>query len=78
MYFEEDSGVEYVYKEPKVTSLAEVSERLYHQYCEKFGHEVVKIIMDSAPVSENRLHFNRNFILFYSNSYFAQFQYVTS
>jgi hypothetical protein len=50
-YFEEDSGVEYVYKEPKVTSLSEISERLYHLYCDKFGQDVVKIIMDSVPVS---------------------------
>ena len=50
-YFEEDSGVEYVYKEPKVTSLSEISERLYRLYCEKFSQDVVKIIMDSAPVS---------------------------
>ena len=50
-YFEEDSGVEYVYKEPKVTSLSEISERLYRLYCDKFSQDVVKIIMDSAPVS---------------------------
>lgn len=49
-YFEEDSGVEYVYKEPKVTSLSEISERLYKQYCDKFGQDVVKMIQDSTPV----------------------------
>jgi hypothetical protein len=55
-YFEEESGVEYVYKEPKVTSLSEISERLYHLYCDKFGHDVVKIIMDSVPVSTVWFH----------------------
>lgn len=55
-YFEEDSGVEYVYKEPKVTSLSEISERLYHLYCDKFGQDVVKIIMDSVPVSAVRFY----------------------
>lgn len=50
-YFEDEAGKEYVYKEPKVTSLAEISERLYHQYCDKFGKEVVKMIMDSNSVS---------------------------
>ena len=50
-YFEEEIRVEYVYKEPKVTSLSEISERLYRLYCEKFSQDVVKIIMDSAPVS---------------------------
>ncbi|XP_023704534.1 dedicator of cytokinesis protein 9 isoform X3 [Cryptotermes secundus] len=54
-YFEEDSGVEYVYKEPKVTSLSEISERLYHLYCDKFGQDVVKIIMDSVPINRSEL-----------------------
>ncbi|KAF5297752.1 hypothetical protein FQR65_LT09926 [Abscondita terminalis] len=49
-YFEEDSGVEYVYKEPKVTSLSEISERLNKQYSEKFGYEVVKMIQDSVAI----------------------------
>ncbi len=50
-YFEEENAVEYVYKEPKVTSLIEISERLSKQYKDKFGAEVVKMIMDSCPVS---------------------------
>lgn len=51
IYFEEDSGVEYIYKEPKLTSLSEISERLYKQYKDKFGAESVKMIQDSSPVS---------------------------
>ncbi|XP_067007867.2 dedicator of cytokinesis protein 9 [Anabrus simplex] len=54
-YFEEDSGVEYIYKEPKVTSLSEISERLHQLYSDKFGQELVKIIMDSAPINSNDL-----------------------
>lgn len=54
-YFEDDSGLEYVYKEPKVTSLSEISERLYKQYCEKLGQEVVKMIQDSTPVIQSDL-----------------------
>ncbi|KAB7505571.1 Dedicator of cytokinesis protein 9 [Armadillidium nasatum] len=54
-YFEEEAGKAYVYKEPKVTSLAEISERLYHQYCEKFGKESVKMIMDSNFVDADEL-----------------------
>lgn len=54
-YFEEDSGSEYVYKEPKVTSLSEVSERLNKQYCEKFGYDVIKLIQDSSPVNQTEL-----------------------
>ncbi|KAK4319158.1 hypothetical protein Pmani_009878 [Petrolisthes manimaculis] len=54
-YFEDEAGKEYVYKEPKVTSLAEISERLYHQYCDKFGKEAVKMIMDSNYVEADEL-----------------------
>ncbi|XP_075153497.1 dedicator of cytokinesis protein Ziz isoform X2 [Haematobia irritans] len=54
-YFEEDHAVEYVYKEPKLTSLSEISERLAKQYKEKFGADVVKMIMDSSPVDINEL-----------------------
>ncbi|KAL1123769.1 hypothetical protein AAG570_001542 [Ranatra chinensis] len=54
-FFEQDSGVEYVYKEPKVTPLSEISERLLHQYNNKFGSGSVKIIMDSAPIVESDL-----------------------
>ncbi|XP_017854230.1 dedicator of cytokinesis protein 9 isoform X11 [Drosophila busckii] len=55
MYFEEDHGIEYVYKEPKLTSLSEISERLAKQYKEKFGADVVKLIMDSSPVKVDEL-----------------------
>lgn len=51
IYFEEDNGVEYIYKEPKLTSLSEISERLYKQYKDKLGADYVKMIMDSSPVS---------------------------
>ncbi|KAG5877389.1 hypothetical protein JTB14_028000 [Gonioctena quinquepunctata] len=54
-YFEEENASEYVYKEPKVTSLSEISERLYEQYCDKFGQEVVKMIQDSTPVNQAEL-----------------------
>lgn len=49
-YFEEENSIEYVYKEPKVTSLSEIDERLFKQYCDKFGQDVVKMIQDSTPV----------------------------
>lgn len=54
-YFGEDSGKEYIYKEPKVTSLPEISERLHRMFCEKFGKESVKIIMDSNQVNPDDL-----------------------
>ncbi|XP_059484145.1 dedicator of cytokinesis protein 9 isoform X2 [Neocloeon triangulifer] len=43
---ENTQGVEYIYKEPKVTSLAELSERLTHQFASKFGPGAVKIVCD--------------------------------
>ncbi|KAA0195443.1 hypothetical protein HAZT_HAZT004397 [Hyalella azteca] len=55
LHFEDEAGKEYIYKEPKVTSLAEVSERLYQQYCDKFGKENVKMIMDSNAVDLEEL-----------------------
>ncbi|XP_055302716.1 dedicator of cytokinesis protein 9 isoform X2 [Sitodiplosis mosellana] len=55
IYFEEDSGVEYIYKEPKLTSLSEISERLYKQYKDKYGADCVKMIQDSSPVNVNDL-----------------------
>lgn len=54
-YFEEENGQEYIYKEPKVTSLSEISERLLRLYSEKFGSENVKMIMDSVPVDVSEL-----------------------
>ncbi|XP_077554523.1 dedicator of cytokinesis protein Ziz isoform X2 [Haemaphysalis longicornis] len=54
-YFGEDSEKEYIYKEPKVTSLPEISERLHRMFCEKFGKESVKMIMDSNQVNPSEL-----------------------
>uniref|UniRef100_A0A336LXY2 CSON007578 protein n=2 Tax=Culicoides sonorensis TaxID=179676 RepID=A0A336LXY2_CULSO len=55
LYFEEESGIEYIYKEPKVTALSEISERLCRQYKEKLGADVVKMIMDSNTVDVSEL-----------------------
>uniref|UniRef100_A0A672SMS3 Dedicator of cytokinesis protein 11-like n=1 Tax=Sinocyclocheilus grahami TaxID=75366 RepID=A0A672SMS3_SINGR len=52
--FEED-GKEYIYKEPKLTSLPEISHRLIGLYGEKFGAENVKIIQDSNKVNQKDL-----------------------
>ncbi|TRZ05692.1 hypothetical protein HGM15179_021415, partial [Zosterops borbonicus] len=42
---------EYVYKEPKLTGLSEISLRLLKLYGEKFWSETVKIIQDSNKVN---------------------------
>lgn len=51
IYFEDDHGIEYIFKEPKVTSLSEISLRLKKQFEDKFGADVVKMIMDSNQVN---------------------------
>lgn len=49
-FFEEEDGKEYIYKEPKLTGLSEISHRLLTLYGDKFGPENVKIIQDSNKV----------------------------
>lgn len=49
-FFEEEDGKEYVYKEPKLTGLSEISQRLLTLYGDKFGQENVRIVQDSNKV----------------------------
>lgn len=49
-FFEEEEGKEYIYKEPKLTGLSEISQRLMKLYADKFGADNVKIIQDSNKV----------------------------
>lgn len=51
-FFDEESGKEFVYKEPKVTSLSEISERLRDIFGKKFGHENIRLIMSEKEVDE--------------------------
>ena len=53
-FFEEEEGKEYIYKEPKLTGLSEISQRLLKLYADKFGADSVKIIQDSNKVEENQ------------------------
>lgn len=50
-FFEEEDGKEYIYKEPKLTGLSEISQRLLTLYGEKFGQDNVRIIQDSNKVN---------------------------
>ncbi|XP_047440248.1 dedicator of cytokinesis protein 11 isoform X2 [Mugil cephalus] len=54
-FFEEEDGKEYIYKEPKLTGLSEISQRLMALYEDKFGPENVKIIQDSNKVNPKEL-----------------------
>uniref|UniRef100_A0A8B9CRB4 Dedicator of cytokinesis 10 n=1 Tax=Anser brachyrhynchus TaxID=132585 RepID=A0A8B9CRB4_9AVES len=54
-FFEEEEGKEYIYKEPKLTGLSEISQRLLKLYADKFGIDNVKIIQDSNKVNPKDL-----------------------
>ncbi|XP_027390203.1 dedicator of cytokinesis protein 11-like [Bos indicus x Bos taurus] len=54
-FLEEEDEKEYIYKEPKLTGLSEISLRLVKLYGEKFGTENVKIIQDSDKVNVKEL-----------------------
>ncbi|KAJ3585738.1 hypothetical protein NHX12_014457 [Muraenolepis orangiensis] len=54
-FFEEEDSKEYIYKEPKLTGLSEISQRLLALYGDKFGPENVRIIQDSNKVNPKDL-----------------------
>ncbi|XP_058146190.1 LOW QUALITY PROTEIN: dedicator of cytokinesis protein 6 [Dasypus novemcinctus] len=53
---------EFVYKEPSITKLAEISHRLEEFYTERFGEDVVEIIKDSNPVDKSKLEPQKAYI----------------
>ncbi|XP_078387616.1 dedicator of cytokinesis protein 7 isoform X1 [Cetorhinus maximus] len=53
---------EFVYKEPSITKLAEISYRLEEFYRDQFGEEAVEIIKDSNPVDKAKLDPNKAYI----------------
>ncbi|OBS75940.1 hypothetical protein A6R68_17609, partial [Neotoma lepida] len=53
---------EFVYKEPAITKLAEISHRLEGFYGERFGEDVVEVIKDSNPVDKCKLDPNKAYI----------------
>ncbi|MCP9262223.1 Dedicator of cytokinesis protein 6 [Dirofilaria immitis] len=53
-YFRVD-GVEFIYKEPAITKLSEISHRLDAFYTDRFGKGIVEVIKDSNVVDRNRL-----------------------
>lgn len=63
-FFEDEDGKEYIYKEPKLTPLSEISQRLLKLYSDKFGSENVKMIQDSGKVRPCLEMFQNNIILF--------------
>ncbi|KAM8903387.1 dedicator of cytokinesis protein 10 isoform 1-T1 [Spinachia spinachia] len=54
-FFEEEESKEFIYKEPKLTGLSEISQRLLKLYSDKFGADNVKMIQDSNKVNTKDL-----------------------
>ncbi|XP_071951747.1 dedicator of cytokinesis protein 9-like isoform X5 [Antedon mediterranea] len=55
MYFGADDGKQYIYKEPKVTGLVDISQRLVSLFGNKFGVDNVELIRDSGKVDQSKL-----------------------
>uniref|UniRef100_H2YGG2 DOCKER domain-containing protein n=1 Tax=Ciona savignyi TaxID=51511 RepID=H2YGG2_CIOSA len=53
--FEEEDGKQYIYKEPKLTQLSEISQRLQYTYGTKYGSENVRLIQESGKVNRKEL-----------------------
>ncbi|XP_029419625.1 dedicator of cytokinesis protein 6 isoform X4 [Nannospalax galili] len=66
---------EFVYKEPSITKLAEISHRLEEFYTERFGEDAVEIIKDSNPVDKSRLDPQKAYIqITYVEPYFDTYE----
>lgn len=59
-FFEEEESKEFIYKEPKLTGLSEISQRLLKLYSDKFGADNVKMIQDSNKVLDSRCILSRH------------------
>ncbi|XP_018614774.1 dedicator of cytokinesis protein 8 isoform X2 [Scleropages formosus] len=53
---------EFIYKEPGITHLPEISHRLESFYSQCFGGDALEIIKDSTPVDRNKLNPNKAYI----------------
>ncbi|XP_056319423.1 dedicator of cytokinesis protein 8 isoform X1 [Danio aesculapii] len=53
---------EFIYKEPGITHLPEISHRLENFYSQCFGDGVLEMIKDSTPVDRNKLSPNKAYI----------------
>ncbi|XP_023204664.1 dedicator of cytokinesis protein 7-like isoform X1 [Xiphophorus maculatus] len=66
---------EFVYKEPSITKLAEISHRLEEFYSERFEDDVVEIIKDSSPVDKSKLDPNKAYLqITYVEPYFDTYE----
>ncbi|XP_069803036.1 dedicator of cytokinesis protein 6 isoform X2 [Dendropsophus ebraccatus] len=66
---------EFVYKEPSITKLAEISHRLEEFYTEQFGEGTVQVVKDSNPVDKTKLDPNKAYMqITYVEPYFDTYE----
>ncbi|NXD26640.1 DOCK8 protein, partial [Spelaeornis formosus] len=66
---------EFVYKEPAITKLPEISYRLERFYGQCFGEDSVEVIKDSAPVDKRKLDPNKAYIqITFVEPYFDEYE----
>uniref|UniRef100_H2UHL7 Dedicator of cytokinesis 8 n=1 Tax=Takifugu rubripes TaxID=31033 RepID=H2UHL7_TAKRU len=66
---------EFIYKEPGITHLPEISHRLENFYSQCFGDETLVMIKDSTPVNRKQLNPNKAYIqITYVEPYFDDYE----
>ncbi|XP_066499452.1 dedicator of cytokinesis protein 8 isoform X2 [Hoplias malabaricus] len=66
---------EFIYKEPGITHLPEISHRLENFYSQCLGDGVLEMIKDSIPVDRNKLNPNKGYIqITYVEPYFDDYE----
>ncbi|XP_053727876.1 dedicator of cytokinesis protein 8 isoform X2 [Synchiropus splendidus] len=66
---------EFIYKEPGITHLPEISHRLENFYSQCFGDDTLVMIKDSTPVDKKQLNPNKGYIqITYVEPYFDDYE----
>ncbi|XP_061881714.1 dedicator of cytokinesis protein 8 isoform X1 [Entelurus aequoreus] len=66
---------EFIYKEPSITHLPEISHRLENFYAQCFGEDILVMIKDSTPVDRKQLNPNKAYIqITYVEPYFDDYE----
>ncbi|KAM5192638.1 dedicator of cytokinesis protein 8 [Mantella aurantiaca] len=66
---------EFIYKEPTITKLPEISHRLEAFYGNCFGEDAVEVIKDSTPVDKSKLDPNKAYIqITFVEPYFEEYE----
>uniref|UniRef100_W5MSP2 Dedicator of cytokinesis 8 n=1 Tax=Lepisosteus oculatus TaxID=7918 RepID=W5MSP2_LEPOC len=66
---------EFIYKEPDITKLPEISHRLENFYSQCFGQDAMEVIKDSAPVDKAKLNPKKAYIqITFVEPYFDEYE----